>query len=235
MVDTNYQPPSASPPDDGTLTGVIKTAMLKHAQNTDGMMPVEVVAYDRTKNRATVKHLVQMVGSDGQKVDRAQISSVRVQQPGNASFSISLPIKPGDKGWILAADRDMSLFQQDLQSGAPNTQRMHSFQDGLFMPDAMSFGTVHPDDDDRVAIQSNNGNVRVSFDESTLNLNVGGAASAVLTASGLTVTIGGVVMAITAAGVAITGGNVTHNGTNIGATHVHGGVAVGGANTAGPH
>lgn len=235
MADTNYQPPSSSPPDDGTLTGVIKTALTKHSQNTDGMMPVEVVAYDRAKNRATVKHLIQMVGSDGQKVDRAQISSVRVQQPGNAAFSISLPIKPGDKGWILAADRDMSLFQQALQPGAPNTQRTHSFQDGLFMPDAMSFGDVHPDDADRVAMQSNDGNVRVSFDDSTLNFNVGGAASAVLTASGLTIAIGGVVMAITAAGVAITGGQVTHNGLNIGSTHVHAGVVIGGDNTQGPH
>lgn len=35
--------------------------------------------------------------------------------------------------------------------------------------------------------------------------------------------------------VAITGASLTHNGVNISATHVHGGVAVGGADTAEPH
>ena len=35
--------------------------------------------------------------------------------------------------------------------------------------------------------------------------------------------------------VAITGASLTHNGLNVGSTHVHGGVAVGGADTAGPH
>jgi phage baseplate assembly protein gpV len=35
--------------------------------------------------------------------------------------------------------------------------------------------------------------------------------------------------------VAIAGASLTHNGLNVGSTHVHSGVAVGGADTAGPH
>ncbi|MBO9647353.1 MAG: phage baseplate assembly protein [Variovorax sp.] len=37
-----------------------------------------------------------------------------------------------------------------------------------------------------------------------------------------------------AGNVAITGGTFTHNGSNVGATHKHGGVTAGGANTGGP-
>lgn len=214
------QAPSRNPADESDLAGVLRGAIRREMMNMDVMMPVEVVSYDRATNRATVRHMVKMQGSDGAQVDRAQIASIRVQQPGNGKFSISLPIKPGDKGWIMAADRDLSLFQQDLDNpNAPNTRRMHSFQDGVFMPDAMGLGDVPGGaaEGDRVVIGANGGSSYLSFDEDGLYF----------TAPGVTVTI-------TGAGLAITGGTVTHNGTNIGDTHVHGGVEPGGSNTAVP-
>lgn len=212
------QDPGRNPADDTGLMGVLRNAIRKELQNVDGMMPVEVVSYDRATNRATVKHLVQMQGSNGEKVDRAQIASVRVQQPGNGAFSISLPIKPGDKGWILAADRDMSLFQQDLDTpNAPNTRRQHSFQDGLFMPDAMANGDAPAGMGDRVVIGLNGGGATLSFD-----------------ASGFYFNVGGVEFAFTASGFAQTGGTQTHNGTNVGDTHIHGGVQPGGSTTSVP-
>lgn len=211
------QAPSINPADESSLAGVLKTAVQKAMQNLDVMLPVEVVAYDRATNRATVKHMVQMVGSDGEVVSRANVASVRVQQFGNAGFNISLPIKPGDKGWIMAADRDISTFQQGLKEGAPNTARTHSFQDGLFMPDAMSNGNAPAGQGDRVVIGSNDGGSYLAFDGSGFYFNIGGTE-----------------FALTAAGFAQTGGTVTHNGKNIGDTHVHTDVAVGGANSGPP-
>lgn len=212
------QAPSRNPADESDLAGVLRGAIRREMMNMDVMMPVEVVSYDRATNRATVRHMVKMQGSDGEQVDRAQIASIRVQQPGNGKFSISLPIKPGDKGWVMAADRDLSLFQQDIDNPtAPNTRRMHSFQDGVFMPDAMSNGDAPAGEGDRVVIGANGGSAYLSFDEDGLYF----------TAPGVTVTI-------TGAGLSVTGGMVTHNGTNIGDTHVHGGVEPGGSNTAVP-
>lgn len=209
------QDPSRNPADDSTLAGVIKLAVEKAMQGSDGMMPVEVVAYDRATNRATVKHLVQMQGSNGEKVDRANVSSVRVYQFGNASFSMSLPIKPGDKGWILAADRDISTFQQDIdKANAPNTRRMRSFSDSLFMPDSMGMGDVPAPEGDRVVIGSVGGGVIFSFD-----------------ANGFYITVGSVTWSFTAAGFTQTGGGQHHDGLNVGSTHTHGGVIAGGDNT----
>lgn len=205
------QTPSIRPADESTLAGVIKTAVRKEMQSFDVMLPVEVVAYDRATNRATVKHLVQMTGSDGEKVSRAQVSSVRVQQPGNAAFNISLPIKPGDKGWLMAADRDISIFQQGLTEDAPNTSRMHSFQDGMFMPDAMSNGNAPAGQGDRVVIGSNSGSVFMAFDEDSLEF-TGPWGTLTLDASG-----------------------IHHNGKNIGDTHTHGGIIPGGSNTTVPN
>jgi hypothetical protein len=198
------QKPSIRPADESSLTGVIKTAVNKAMQNFDVMLPVEVVSYDRATNRATVKHLVQMQGSDGEKVSRANVASVRVQQPGNGAFNISLPIVPGDKGWLKAADRDMSVFQQGLTEDAPNTARMHSFQDGLFMPDAMSNGDAPAGQAGRVVIGANDGSAYLAFDGSGFYFNIGGTE-----------------FALTAAGFAQTGGTVEHNGVNIGDTHRH--------------
>lgn len=209
------QTPSRRGADESDLAGVMRNAIRKEMQNQDGMLPVEVVSYDRATNRATLKHLVQMKGTDGEKVDRANIASIRVMQPGNGLFSMSLPIKPGDKGWILAGDRDISLFQQDVdKADAPNTDRMHSFQDGLFMPDAMKMGDVPAGEGDRVVIGANNGAAILSFD-----------------GDGFYFTIGGVKVEITADGVKVTGGRMEHNGLNVGSDHTHGGIVVGGSNT----
>lgn len=205
------QPPSINPADESTLAGVIKTGINKAMQAMEVMLPVEVVAYDRATNRATVKHLVQMVGSDGEAVSRANIASIRVMQQGNGAFNISLPIKPGDKGWLMAADRDISLFQQDLKETTPNTGRMHSFQDGVFMPDAMGNGDAPSGQGDRVVIGSNDGVSTFSFDAGGFYFN-GPFGEFSMTAAGL-----------------------FHNGKNIGDTHTHGGVLPGGSNTAVPN
>lgn len=208
------QTPSIRPADETSLTGVIKTAVNKAMQSFDVMLPVEVVGYDRTTNRAILRHQVQMVGSNGEVVDRAPIASVRVLQPGNGAFNISLPIQPGDKGWLLAADRDISTFQQGLTDSTPNTARMHSFQDGLFMPDAMSNGAPPAGQEGRVVIGANDGGAFFSFDGSTLYFEADGVS-----------------MTMNSGGLAIVGGTVTHNGINIGDTHTHGGVTTGSDDT----
>lgn len=206
--------PSVRQADEGGLTGLIKTALEKQAQSTDGMMPVEVVAYDRAKNRATVRHLIQMQGTDGQAVDRANVAEVRVYQFGNGKFAMSLPIKPGDKGWLKAADRDLSNFQERLEKGTPNTRRMHSFQDSIFMPDAMAMGDVPAPESDRVVIGNTGGGTILSFDD-----------------DGFYFTVGGVSVNITADGVTVTGGMITHDTLDIGSTHRHRDVTPGAANT----
>jgi hypothetical protein len=80
------QTPSMRPADESSLAGVMKTAIRKELQNLNVMLPVEVVGYDRATNRATIKHLVQMEGANGEKVSRANVASIRVLQPGNGGF-----------------------------------------------------------------------------------------------------------------------------------------------------
>lgn len=216
MTDNTF--PSVDPADDGTLTGLMRLAATKALQGFDVMMPVEVVSYDRATNRATIKHMIQMQGTDGQKVSRAQVSSVRVYQFGNGAYSLSLPIQPGDKGWLKAADRDISIFQQDVtKEDAPNTARMHSFQDSVFFPDAMAAGDAPAGQGDRVVMGNASGGTFFSWDD-----------------DGFYFTVGSVTMTLTAAGLVVNGATITNDGKNVGSTHVHTDVTPGSSNTGEP-
>lgn len=124
--------------DDGSLPGLLRIAFQKMSQRREGMLPAKVVAYDRKTNRVKLEIMANVVGTDGSVTKRAEIASVPVYRFGGGGLVISAPLNPGDVGWVLAADRDTSLVQQgDFASdAAPNTDRTHSFADGMFMPDS---------------------------------------------------------------------------------------------------
>jgi hypothetical protein len=210
MANENSQP-SVNPADEDSLAGLMRLVMTKTMQSMDGRMPARVIAYDRATNRATLQPVIKMVGTDGREVARAPVASVRVYQFGNGRFSLSLPIKEGDLGWLHAGDRDTSAFLQDHKDGPPNTARMHSFQDGVFYPDAMKYGNVGATDGERAVFATGDNGSSIAFDE-----------------SGIYLTVGGNVLSLTSAGLHM-------NGKNIGDTHTHGGITPGGSNTAVPN
>lgn len=210
MANENSQP-SVNPADEDSLVGLMNLVMRKTLQGMDGRMPARVIAYDRATNRATLQPVIKMVGTDGREVARAPVASVRVYQFGNGRFNMSLPIKPGDLGWLHAGDRDISAFLQNHMDGPPNTARMHSFQDGMFFPDAMKFGNVSGANGDRAVLGTADNGVSIAFDE-----------------TGIYLTMGGHEVSLTAAGLFM-------DGKNIGATHTHGGITPGGSNTAVPN
>lgn len=206
---TETEPLSGNPADDDSFAGTFRTVLLKFLQQIDDMLPAIVIAYDRTTNRATVQPQVMMGTTDGQKVSRAQVASVPVLNIGGGGFLLSFPIQPGDLGWVKASDRDISLFLQGMKEEWPHTKRMHSFQDGLFIPDAMRAFTVDGDDVERVVLQTTDGLTRVAIGD-------------------------GIVRVVTPGDVEIESATLTHNGVNIGADHTHGGVEPGAGNTGPP-
>lgn len=163
--------PSRNPADDDSLPGGIKIALRKQLQNTDDMLPAKVIAYDRTTNRAQVQPLIVMITTANEQVQRAQIASVPVAQFGGGDFVISFPLKNGDLGWIKANDRDISLFKQFYTQSAPNTHRMHSFEDAVFIPDTMMKGvTIASEDEENLVIQNLGGTVKIAWWASLLKI-----------------------------------------------------------------
>lgn len=157
-------PGSANTADADTLPGMIRFVLTKFLQKTDDMLPAQVIAYDRTTNRAQVMPLIQVVTTASEVVNRAVIASIPVLQLGGGGFVASFPIQPGDLGWIKANDRDISFFKKTLKNSAPNTQRKHSFEDAIFIPDSMFRNvTIAGEDTNNLVIQNNAGTVKIAW------------------------------------------------------------------------
>lgn len=217
MTDENI--PSKDPADEDSLPGVLRSVFRKLMQGTDGMLPATVVSYDRVANVATVRPLIALLTTSGETVKRAQVARVPVVALGGGGFVINFPLRPGDRGWIEASDRDISLFLQSGGDAAPNTLRLHSFEDGRFIPDVFAAYDVSEVAADAMTIQSADGAVRLELSPARIKI----TAPDVMINTGL----------LTVNGNVATVGTLTNNGVNVGSTHAHTGVQTGGG-TSGP-
>ena len=161
---------SREPQNEGTLTGAFREVLGKLIQRTDDLLPASVVAYDRALNRATVQPLIQVVDTDGNFINRAQKTNVPVLVLGGGGFLVSFDLPAGSLGWIKANDRDISLFLQEYSLQPPNTKRMHSFEDGLFIPDIMRDYSIASEDEQAAVIQSTDGSVKISLTAERIKL-----------------------------------------------------------------
>lgn len=217
MTDENI--PSKDPADEGSLGGALRSVFRKLMQGTDGMLPATVVSYDRTANVATVRPLIALLTTSGETVKRAQVAQVPVIALGGGGFVINFPLQAGDRGWIEASDRDISLFLQSGDDAAPNTLRLHSFEDGRFIPDLYAAFDVSEVAGDAMTIQSTNGAVRLELSPAGIKMT---APDVTINTDQLTVN-----------GNVVTVGTLTNNGVDVGSTHTHTGVQTGGG-TSGP-
>lgn len=155
--------PSLDPANNDSLAGLLREAFGKLLQTVDGMLPAVVMSYDRTAGRAQVRPMVRLLATDGQTVSRAAVASIPVLQLGGGGYMLDYPLQPGDLGWILAGDRDISMFLQGYAESAPNTVRTHSFSDGLFIPHLMKDRVIAPEDARNAVWQAVDSTTRLSL------------------------------------------------------------------------
>ncbi|POP42318.1 hypothetical protein CHU32_03530 [Superficieibacter electus] len=155
--------PSQNPGNDGTMAGMLRGVFGKLIQGLDDMLPAQIVSYDRKENRACVQPMIAMVTTEKERITRAQLVSVPVLNIGGGNYMLSFNLKPGDYGWIKASDRDISLYLQNLAEEQPNTRRMHSFEDGLFIPDVMTKYQIADEDVEHAVLQTLDGKTRLAI------------------------------------------------------------------------
>lgn len=180
-------PPSGNPANLDTLVGAFKEIFGKLMQNTDGMLPAQVIAYQAgPPPRVQVQPLIQLMTTSGEYINRARIASIPVLQLGGGGFFIHFPISSGDLGWILANDRDISQFLQSYEQSNAPTFRRKNFSDALFIPDVMRGYTVSDDDADNLILGKTDGSVKISIGVDTVtvsapNVTIDGAANVDIT------------------------------------------------------
>lgn len=211
MAEQKTAPSSRNPADNDTLAGLLRTMKVSVLKDLDDCLPAKALAFVRATARATIQPLIQMVTTAGERVSRAQVASIPVYQMGAGGFVISFPVKAGDTGYLKACDRDVSLFLQGGRETQPNTKRMHSFEDGLFLPSVLSGFTVAGEDQDNLVIQTLDGSVRIALWPDKIKITG----------------------RLEVEGEIIATGNVTGSGINL-VTHHHTGVQTGSSNTGGP-
>ena len=192
-----------------SLSGAITQALMQ----VDGMLPAKVVKVDRTAGRVSVQPMIQMGDTGGNKITRAIVPNIPIMTMGAGGIFASFPVKVGDLGFVFAADRDTSLFNQS-QGGMdwPNTERLHQFGDGGFLPlKLFNFSIAGGVLSDGFSLQTDDGSTFITLK----------AGEVQITASKIKIV----------GDIEHTGGGITNNGKDIGSGHAHSGVEPGGGNT----
>jgi hypothetical protein len=152
------------------LTGLLRHVLRSEKKAHEDMLPGEVVAYDRATNLATIQPMIKILTTNNTLVSRGQNTNVPVFAYGGGGFVISFPVKAGDKGWIKANDRDISLYMQAQAEAGPNTQTLHSFNNAMFFPDAMQSFTINEADEASLVIQSLDGTTRFVMGSNSIKM-----------------------------------------------------------------
>lgn len=169
MSDSRGNNPNIDPADNDTLAGTLRFAFSQLMRNVDGMLPARVLAYDRTANRVQVELMIAMISTSGQQVSRAQIANIPVINIGGGGYILNFPLKQGDLGFVMANDRDISLFLQSYSESPPNTRRVKNFADGVFIPSVLTNYDVSGQDDNMV-IQNLDGTVRIALTPDSVDI-----------------------------------------------------------------
>lgn len=163
MQNFNTNQQDISPPNNESLAGTLKFSFQKMMKGLNTVMPAKVIAYDRNANRASVQVQINAVSTNYQQVPAPQIASVPVLLLGGGGFMISFPLQPGDLGWLIATDRDISLFLQNYQAAAPGVFLIRNFASSLFVPDLMTNYSVSEEDANNLVIQNRDASVKISL------------------------------------------------------------------------
>ena len=162
--------PDIDPANNDTLAGSIRFVFKKMLQDVNGTLPAEIISYNRKTNRAQVKILIAIVGTDGTVQPRPQIASIPVLILGGGNVMLSFALKPGNLGWVIANDRDISLFLQTYTQAPPNTPRLSNFADALFVPDQMRNYVINDSDTDNAVFSTTDGLTRIVVGDELIQL-----------------------------------------------------------------
>ena len=173
--------PSNNPADTNSESGKNDFLFDKLLSKIEKIAPAQIISYDRQKNRAVVQILNQSITSQGGKITRQPLKDIPALVLCGGGFVLSLPIKPGDVGWICAADRNISIFKQTLKMFAPATYEKHRYKDSFFIPNYINGFTYTPEDEDALLLTSIDGSTKISIKNNQINItantvNLGGSS-----------------------------------------------------------
>lgn len=228
-----------NPANKSTLSGVLQEVLKNFSLELENCLPAVVKSYDRTNNIVTVQPAINTILTNGNSQPR-DLLRLPVYIYGGGGLFMSFPLQENDTGWIIAGDRDISIFKQSLKVSNPNTYRTHQFSFGFFIPDKIKGYTINQADTNSFIISSLDGNTKITLMQNKIDI-ISGLDINIQSASNLTINASNIKIEgnITHTGNLTTSGTITANidviaGGISGKTHIHGGVTSGDKNTGVP-
>lgn len=169
-MQTNKNRTDADPINNSDLEGVIRFGFKKMLEKVDGVLPAKVVKYDRATNRVQVQVLINSIGTSGEQVAGKNIASIPVFLFGGGGFFVSFPLNTGDLGWVVACDRDISIFLQKYSAAGFAVETLKDFGGSFFLPDIMTNYTISEEDASNAVIQNIDGSVKISLSNNSVNI-----------------------------------------------------------------
>ena len=189
---------------DESLSSTFDFINNKIKQGLNIMLPCQVLAVDRKKNRVKVLPLIALLKTNGETMNRAIIDDIPICNLSAGGFIINFPIKVGDFGYIKSNDRDISLFKQSYKSSKPNTTRKNDFADSIFIPDVINQNlyNISGEDSEALVIQSYDNSTKISMSNGKIILQAETIEQR-------------------ATNHIFTGGTIKHDGVSIDKNHLH--------------
>lgn len=210
--------PSYNPADIDDEAGFYEFIIKKTLSKIQKMTPAKVISYDRQKNRAVVQPLTYDITSTGGTLPMDTIPNIPVLTLSGGGFIFSFPVAENQTGWLISADRDISVFKQILNFFTPATLRRHQYEDSIFIPDNINGFNIAEGDESAVILTSSDGTTKITVQNGAVNI----SASSI-----------NIIGNVNVEGKIIATGDIL--GANISlSTHTHSGVEPGGGNTGAP-
>lgn len=141
-----------------TLPEVLRIAMDQVLRNVNKWLPCQVT---RVENNSVVD--VQPCIKENFRLQGVQtlpiIPSIPVQHPRGAGYFIKLPVKVGDYGRVVFADRSLDNWLVNGGVVDPQDVRIHDLSDAVFIPGLFPLNNVLPGDPEDLVI--NNGEAEI--------------------------------------------------------------------------
>lgn len=153
----------ASPQDFRSPENFIDNFIKKVAESIKVCLPAEIISYDRANSICTCKILIREESKSGIYFEFPDLFNIPVSFSEGGGYGINLPLLPGDKGWVVFNDLDISKFKEVLRLQSPNTGRRHDLMDGWFYPTGMRQMTIAAEDSGRAVFQKTDGSVKISM------------------------------------------------------------------------
>lgn len=214
-----------------SLFDILSRQAENQRQDIHTALPAKVVSCNG--HSATVELMISHVMKDGSTVALPPLVDVPVGFYRGGGFCVTVPVKAGDEGLVIFAERCIDGWYASGTLSAPLDTRFHDFSDAFFLPQGSSQPHKIPDySNDSLSMQTDDGATFIRIQPGKIIMQGNIEHIGHRTQQGNCLVKGNHAVQGNSES---SGGTIKHNGKDIGSSHTHSGVETGGGNTGVPN